>query len=423
MPRTISLRSFDRLTFYWVMCLALVTGGMVAGCAPSNQYKPPPPPEVDVAFPLVRDVSIYTEETGTTEAVQQVEIQARVQGILEEVRFQPNDDIKAGDVLFVIEQAKYKADYDLAEAELKLREVAENKAKIEYDRQQELFAKKATPETNLVAAKAEFDGSQAEIEAAKARRDEAKLNLEYTEVRSPISGIVGKAMVKQGNLVTSNPPSHLTTVISYDEIYANFSISERAFLKFVDLASSEGRGADKPDTVPLYMARATDEGYPFYGTFNYADLAVDQSTGTYAVRGKFANPDRKILPGLFVRIRIKTGQIKDALLIPERATGFDQAGTYVLVVNQENKVERRDIEPGNKFGSMIVVLDGLQRDDQVIIDGVQMSRPNALVKPSEPIELTIDDSLLNPPVPEPPKSESDTSAEEQPSPMQPEPAS
>lgn len=421
MPRTISLRSKDRPSFRLVMCFALVAGWTAIGCAPSNEYKPPPPPEVDVAFPLVRDVSIYTEETGTTEAVQQVEIMARVQGILEEIRFQPNDEVKAGDVLFVIEKAKYKAEYDLSEAEVKLREVAENKAKIEYDRQKELFAKKATPETNLVAAQAEFEGSQAEIEAAKARRDEAKLNLEYTEVRTPISGTVGKALVKQGNLVTSNPASHLTTVVSYNEIYANFSISERAFLKFVDLASSEGR--KKPDTIPVYLARATDEGFPFYGTFNYADLAVDQSTGTYAVRGKFANPDRKILPGLFVRVRIKTGHLNNALLIPERATGFDQAGTYVLVVNEENKVERRDIEPGNKFGSMIVVLDGLKPEDRVIVDGVQMSRPGALVNPSEPIKLTIDDSLLNPPVPEPPKSESDVSPKDQPSPVQPEPAS
>lgn len=420
MSRTISLRSMDRPSFCLVMCLALLASWTAAGCAPSNEFKAPPPPEVDVALPLVRDVSIYAEETGTTEAVQQVEIMARVQGILEEVRFEPNDDVKAGDILFIIEKAKYQAEYDLAEADLKLREVAENKAKIEYDRQKTLFEKKATPETNLVAAKAEYDGSQAEIEAAKARRDEAKLNLEYTEVRSPISGTVGKTMVKQGNLVTSSPASHLTTVVSYDEIYANFSVSERAFLKFIDLQSSEEREKSKDEVVPLYLARATDDGFPFYGTFNYADLAVDQSTGTYAVRGKFANPDRKILPGLFVRIRVKTGDLKDALLIPERATGFDQAGTYVLIVNDENKVERRDIEPGNKFGSMIVVLNGLKAEDRVIIDGVQMSRPNAIVNPGKPIELTIDDSLLNPQVPEPPKSDSKDSQPEQPTPTQPE---
>jgi len=364
------------------------------GCASPNEYQPPPPAEVNVAYPLVRDVTIYMEETGTTEAVERVEINARVEGIIEEVLFEPNDDVEKDQVLFKLERRRYRAARDMAQAELEAKKVAREKAQIEYKRQQELFDKKATPETNLVAAKAELDGAEAAVLAAEARLDNAQLDLDYTEVRSPIKGRVGKALVKQGNLVSGQPSTHLTTVISYDQIYANFSISERAYLEFIDQGDQQQRD-QRADEVPLYLARATDSSYPFRGSFNFADLAVDESTGTFAVRGIFPNPDLKIVPGLFVRIRAPVEQKQDALLVPESSTGYDQAGSYLLVVNSEDVVERRDVTLGNKFGPMVVVASGLTAEERIVVDGVQRSRPGAHVAPVEQ-QLSMDESLLNP---------------------------
>lgn len=382
-----------RRTYACAPLLALLVFTL-GGCSSPNEYQPPPPAQVDVALPIVHDVTIYMEETGTTEAVERVEINARVEGIIEEVLFEPNDEVEKDQVLFQLERRRYVAARDMAQAELEAKKVDREKAKIEFSRQKELFEKKATPETNLVAAKAELDGSEAAVLAAEAKLDNAQLDLDYTEVRSPIKGRVGKALVKKGNLVTGQPSTHLTTVISYDEIYANFSISERAYLEFLDKETREER-ENHSDKVPLYLARATDTTFPFRGSFNFADLAVDESTGTFAVRGIFPNPDLKIVPGLFVRIRAPVEQKKDALLIPESSTGFDQAGSYLLVVDTNNTVQRRDVILGNKFGPMVVVAEGLKADESVVIDGVQRSRPGAVVAPQKQT-LTMDVSLLNP---------------------------
>ncbi|MEW4452940.1 efflux RND transporter periplasmic adaptor subunit [Bremerella sp. JC817] len=389
-------------------CLLLMLSTVAIGCAKTNEYQPPPPVEVNVATPLIRDVTIYMEETGTTEAVERVEIRARVEGFIEEIKFEPNEIVEANQVLFVLERRRYQAARDMASAELDAQKVSLEKAKIEYARQKELFDKKATPETNLVAARAEMDGAEAAVLSAEAHLDEAQLNLDYTEVRTPIKGQVGKALVKKGNLVTGSPSTHLATVISYDNIYANFSITERDYLEFLD--TKESMGADTASDMPLYLARATDDDFPFQGRFNFADLAVDESTGTFAVRAIFPNPNQKIVPGLFVRIRAPIEVKKDALLIPERATGFDQTGMYVLIVNAENEVERRNIEVGNKFGEMVVALTGLEPTDRVIIDGIQQSRPGAVVDPKE-TTLTMDESLLNPPGPKPKSTDSQPDAD------------
>lgn len=387
--------------------LALTLGG----CSSPNEYQPPPPAEVNVAPPYVHDVTIYMEETGTTEAVERVEINARVEGIIEDVLFEPNDQVERDQVLFQLERRRYVAARDMAQAELEAKKVDREKANIEFNRQKELFEKKATPETTLVAAKAELDGSAAAVLAAEAKLDNAQLDLDYTEVRSPIKGRVGKALVKKGNLVTGQPSTHLTTVISYDQIYANFSISERAYLEFLDKETREQR-EHHSDKVPLYLARATDTTFPFQGSFNFADLAVDESTGTFAVRGIFPNPDLKIVPGLFVRIRAPVEQKKDALLVPESSTGFDQAGSYLLVVDANNTVQRCDVTLGNKFGPMVVVTEGLKADELVVVDGVQRSRPGAVVSPQKQT-LSMDDSLLNPLADPPTQEDENTHSSEE----------
>ena len=355
---------------------------LLAGCAKPNQFQPPPPPSVTVAKPVRQTVTNFLEETGSTEPVEMVAIRARVSGYLESINFEAGKDVEADAVLYVIQQREYKAVVDSAKAETKLAEVGLKLAEIEFKRQKKLIANMATAQAEVDQAEANRDGAIAAVEAAKALLDRAELDLEYTEVKTPISGRVGKTLVKLGNLVGESEATQLTTVVAYDPIYVNFSISERALLR---ATRARGDKSVRPDitTIKAYMRRALDKGFPFEGHLDYADLGVDQSTGTFMIRAIFPNPDMKIFPGLFVRIRIPMGTIKDAVLIPERAVGADQAGRFLMIVVDDNVVERRNVEIGAKYEDMVVVSDGLNGDELVVIDGIQRSRPGARVSPKE----------------------------------------
>jgi RND family efflux transporter MFP subunit len=367
----------------------LLVACLLAGCTKQQDFIAPPPPEVQVARPLRQSVTYYVEETGTTEAVQQVDVRARVRGFIDQVKFEPFTDVAAGDVLFVIEPRQYEAAVDGSKANVDASQVAVDRAKIEYERQQQLFQQNATPERNLVAAKAEYDGALAALEAAKAELNRAELDLEYTQVRTPIAGRVGRALVKQGNLVDGAEATQLTTVVNYDQIYANFFISERQLLLLGQDPKREGlrRSPTLEDkqAIKMELARETDEGFPYEGHFDSAELAVDQSTGTYRIRGVFANPNKDILPGLFVRVRVPMGVLEDALLVPEYAFSSDQSGQFLLVVNSQDVVERRSVSTGapQTIGTtpFLVVDSGLRDDDRVVVNGLQRARPGAPVAP------------------------------------------
>ncbi len=359
--------------------------GLIAGNAGMYQEGgvcAPPPPDVTVTQPLVKTVTNYLDETGTTEAVKRVEVDARVRGYLTEQLFEAGTDIKEGDLLYKIDPREYQAKVDAAAAELKSAQVSLEKAEIELQRQKKLRVSNATSETDLVAAQAERDGSIAAVAESQAQLDQTKLDLEYTEIRSPIDGRVGKTLVKPGNLVGDSGATQLTTVISYDPIYANFNVSERDLLEIRGQRSESERSKDRTDTK-LYLRRANDDGFPYEGTFDYADLAVDQSTGTFMVRGIFPNAKLDILPGLFVTVRIPLGKTEDAMLIPERAVGSDQAGRYVWVVGGDNTAVRADVQVGDKYEDLIVITAGLKADDWVIVDGTQRVRANSKVTPEK----------------------------------------
>ncbi|GMQ80297.1 MAG: efflux RND transporter periplasmic adaptor subunit [Planctomycetia bacterium] len=356
---------------------------LAVGCTQKNEYESPPPPQVTVARPLQETVTNYLEETGTTEPVEMVEIRARVQGFLEKVNFEPGTDVSEGELLYVIQQREFEAKAAAARADVAAKKAEVERAEIEYQRQERLQKENATAEVAVVQAKADQDAAVAALDASKAALDQTELDLDYTEVRTPISGRVGKTLVKAGNLVGAAEATHLTTVVKYDPIYANFNINERALLELLERAPRDENNRIKEREIKVFLRRANDKGFPFEGHVEYADLAVDQSTGTYLIRGIFPNQDRRILPGLFVRVRIPIGRTENAILVPERALGADQAGRYVLVVDKEGMVQRRNITMGAKHGEMVVVDEGLKADQWVIIDGVQRSRPGAKVDPQK----------------------------------------
>ncbi len=368
--------------------LALVWLG---GCAPSNEYQPPPPPTVTVATPVRQDVTTYLEETGTTEPVEMVAIRARVSGYLEKINFEAGANVKAGDVLYVIQPDEYDAKVASAEAEVASNQARLKLAEIEQTRQRNLFAEKATSETKKDQAEADFLVAKAALQSAEAALKRAVLDQSYTEVTSPIDGRVGKTLVKLGNLVGETDATQLTTVVSYDPIYVNFNINERALLQATAMrredaadqpnaGTASGEPPDLTDTK-AYMRRAVDQGFPFAGHLEYADLGVDQSTGTFMIRAIFPNPEMNIFPGLFVRIRVPMGVRENAVLLPERCLGADQAGRYVMLVGENNTVERRNIQVGAKYEDLIVITEGLTGDESVVIDGIQRARPGAEVTP------------------------------------------
>lgn len=365
----------------WVGLIGLTV--MTYGCARKNEYKPPPPPKVKVACPLRQSITNYLVETGTTEAAHQAEVRARVTGFLEEIRFEPGAEVSEGDVLYVIEQREYQAKLAAAKAELAARAVELARGETEYQRERSLQEKNATSDRELVRAKTARDEAQAAVDLAEANLELAQKDMDDTEVRALIDGRIGKTLVKVGNLVDGTQGTQLTTIVDYDPIYANFNITENQLLELREAASSRNNTSESSkEKVKLYLQRANDTGFPFEGHFDYADLAVDQSTGTYMVRGVFLNPGNNIIPGLFVRIKIPLGMMDNALLIPEQAVSSDQRGDYVLVVD-EGEVERRGVELGLREDGLVVVLKGVSADERVIVEGLQKARPGSAVNIEE----------------------------------------
>ncbi len=364
---------------------------LLAGCDSSNTYVEPPPPSVTIAEPLLQEVTDYLEFTGTLDASEQAEVVARVSGVLQSMHFEPGSYVNEGDLLFVIEPEEYQADLQAAEAELAAAQSNYDRANIEFERAQNLFKKKAGAESDVVNWRVEKEIASAEILRAKAKITRAELNLGYTQVTAPFSGRVGRNRVDIGNLVGEGQATVLTEITRYNPIYAYFNLNERDLLRVLaairEDAKAKGLDPDELSNdeieVPIFLGLANEEGYPHEGTYDYADSTVDPQTGTLQLRGTFKNPARPpvLFPGLFTRIRLPTGTRQDIPLISERAIGNDQLGTYLLVVNTENEVERRSVKTGQRIDGLIVIEAGLQKDDRIVVKGVQRARPGRKVDP------------------------------------------
>lgn len=375
---------------------ALVIGWMgvlvlLGGCGETNTYVPPPPPKVTVAQPLERPVTDYLEFTGNTEAVASVEVRARVKGVLESMNFTPGVEVKAGDLLFVIDPSEYAAELHAATAELASAEAELKRAQIELGRAQRLYKQKAGSESDVVKWRGEAEIAKAAILRAQAQMELAQLNLDYTQVTAPITGQVDRNLVDPGNLVGYGEPTLLTTVTDYSPIYAYFNLNERDLLLVMrlyrDRAGSDATELDERSLeaarIPVFLGLADEEGYPHEGILDYAASVVDPETGTLQLRAQFANEARppELIPGLFARLRMPIRQRERALLVDERAVGADQGGPYLLVVNSEDVVEKHPIRKGQTLDGLIVIEQGLEPGAWVVVKGVQRARPGAKVTP------------------------------------------
>ena len=355
----------------------------LAGCGEKNAYVAPPPPKVVVAQPLQQPVTRYIELTGNTQAINSVDLEARVQGFLDKINYTDGTLVKKGDVLFVIQQNTYQAQLEQAQATLASNEAAQLNAQIEYNRQSQLQSQQVSTQRSLDDAKQKLDQAVAGVEGAKASLQIAQINLGYTEVAAPFDGIATRHLVSVGSLVGYAGPTKLATVVQVDPIWAYFNVSETIVLRVKEALAKQGKTLRDVPEIAVEIGLQTETGYPHKGKLDYISPEVDPSTGTLESRAIFENKDMALLPGLFVRVRIPTQRNDKGILVDDVAIGTSQIGEYVLVVDKDNTVVQRPIKVGQLNGQLRVVESGLSGDEWVIIDGLQRAVAGNKVDPEK----------------------------------------
>lgn len=361
---------------------------LVAGCkARGEEAGPvaPPPPEVDVAPVLVQPVTVWQTFTGQVAAPETVELRPRVSGYIDKVTFTEGARVTAGDVLFQIDPRPYEAKEQAASAALAQARSELAQAKSEADRANKLLASRAISQEEHEKRSTALSAARARVDAAKAALDSARLELTYTQVKAPISGRIGRALVTQGNLASADQ-TRLTTIVSVDPVYVYFDCDEQTALT--------GRtGATAGKRPPVRVAVAGETGFPHEGTLDFIDNQVDAGTGTLKYRAVLANPDDHLRPGQFARVKMPVDRLDSALLIDRKAVMTNQDRRLVYVVDDANKVEPRQVVTGHQVGDLLVIESGLEAGDQVIVNGQMkvfgagmMVNPN-VVKMHRPPEM------------------------------------
>jgi RND family efflux transporter MFP subunit len=336
----------------------------------------PPAPAVTVAAVEERTITEWDEFSGRLEAVESVEIRPRVSGYIERVFFTAGKEVRKGDLLFQIDPRPYKADLARAQAELVQARSAAGLSARSLQRSKQLAAGDAISREELDNRSGAAERNAAAVSVAEAAVATARLNLEWTRVRSPIAGRVGRAEITVGNLVQAGGPSRLTTVVSLDPIYASFDADERSYLKYA--ARKGGLAGDH--RTPILLGTASEgQDYPHQGYVDFFDNQLDPRSGTVRARAVFANPEHLFAPGLFARLKLVGGSAYKATVVSDRAVGTDQDKKFVLVVKPDSTVEYRPIELGRLIEGNRVVMGGLKAGEKVIVNGLQRVRPGMKV--------------------------------------------
>ncbi len=333
------------------------------------------PPSVSVAQPVTVDLTLWDEYTGRLAAVERVEIRARVSGYLDQVLFDEGSLIEAGETLFIIDQRPFAAALDQAKAGLTAAQVRLDLAGNDLDRAERLFASRAISEEELDARRQEVRAAAAAVEASQAQVRQATLDLQFTEIKAPISGRVDRARVTIGNLVSGGTAgsTHLTTMVSMDPMYALFTADEQDYLRYTRLDRAGRRPSSRDTANPMRLKLPDESGFSREGYIDFVSAEVSQSTGTIEGRAVFDNADGVLVPGLFVRLQL-LGESRDgAVLIPDSAILADQSERFVFVVD-DGRALRRPVVPGRRLASFRLIESGLSGGESVIVSGVQRAR-------------------------------------------------
>ena len=374
-----SLRSPSVRAF---LMTAVLTGALLA-CGDKTETAAPPPPEVGVAQPIKRGVTLYSEHLGTTRAFESVEVRARVSGEIEQITFTPSSMVKEGERLFVIEPRQYKAERDAAAAALESAKADLARTESDLKRVEQAVKTNAVSQSDVDLARANRDKARAAVLSAAAALDQAELQHSYTQVRAPISGQVGRNQVDRGNIVDGNQRTLLTTVNRMQPMYVYFDVPEEIVLRALKnrrLTTAVDSGTE--GAVEAEVATLVDKDYPFTGPIDFISNTVDPTTGTIQVRAVLANENSLLFPGLFVRVRFALGYLEDAVLIREDALGTDLGGRYVYLVGPDNVVEQRYVELGPvEPDGMVPITGGLDGTETYIAEGLLRARPGMPVTP------------------------------------------
>lgn len=366
-----------------VAAVGLAVGVGLSGCG-SGEEQGPPAPEVTVSRPELRDVVFSAEFTGTTRAVESAEVRARVAGVLQRVAFVPSTMVDEGQLLFVIEQEQYRAARDEALGTMRAAVADSALKESNLERVLQAAQTEAVSEQDVDRARAERDAAIAAVLTARGQLSRVQLDLDYTEVRSPITGQVGRNRVDAGNLVGHGEPTLLTTVNRIDPILVYFDAPESLVLGMLNFERRRDQYSEDElsELGKAYISTAADEGFPHQGEIDFIGNTVDPTTGTIELRAAVPNGDDVLFPGLFVRVRMPGLLRKDAVLVHETAVGTDLGGKYVMVVGEGNLVEQRYVSLGQlQDDGMIVVMDGLDATEIYVSNGLLRARPGFPVTP------------------------------------------
>jgi RND family efflux transporter MFP subunit len=361
--------------------LALVL--TAAAVMPASAQTAGTPPTVPVIKPKTEAVTNYVELTGNAASVQSVKLIARVGGYLEEQRFHDGAFVKKGDLLFKIQQDQYKAQLQQAQSQVMAAKAAIVYARTEVMRYRELVKKEAAAQIQVDHWVYELASAQAKLLDAEAQVVIAKLNLDYTEVRAPFDGQMTKALIDPGNVVgTPGQPAALADIMLLDPIYVVANLSEQDVLKIRANLNQQRLNLAQLVKVPIEVGLQDESGFSRRGTLEYVSPGIDPATGTLLVRGVLPNPNRDLLPGFFVRIRLPMERsARNALLVPDRALQSDQGGRYLLVVNNSDIVEKRYVQLGEVFDGLRAITSGLNPEDRVIVGELWRTSPGSKVVP------------------------------------------
>ncbi len=349
----------------------MLTATALAGCSDPPAAAAPPAPQVSVTTVTARALTQWDEFNGRIEAVDRVALRPRVSGYIERVNFTEGQEVEQGDVLFVIDARPYEAALAGAQAELlRARTTAQLRA-TEAARAQKLVAAKAVSNEEFDQRRAAAAQARADVQAAQAAVETATLNVSFTQVRAPISGRTGRALITAGNLVNADGDSVLTTLVSLDRVHVHFDADERRFLRYAELARTGARPSEQGGGVEVKVGLLGESGHPHEGRADFVDNAVDRASGTIRVRALLDNTDRKLVPGLYARVRLQGEHLQRAITVDDRAVMTDQDRKYVYVVDETNKALRRDVRLGRVDGGQRLILAGLEQGDRVIVNGTQ----------------------------------------------------
>lgn len=358
----------------WALWLLLLTA-----CGPVWAQQAPPP-AVTVATVAPREITPSVTFNGRIEATDKVDLRARVEGFLEQRLFEEGARVKAGDLLFVIEKAPYQAEIESVQAAIASAQATLDLAELERRRQEELVQRRATAQAVLDQAIATARQARAELQRQQAALTKAELNLSYTDIKAPIDGRIGRATVSVGDFVGPSSGA-LATIVRQDPIYVSFPVSSRQLLEAQKDAQAQGEDAR---AVRVRVRLPDGSLYDQTGTVNFVDNQVDPTTDTVTIRSELLNPNGRLIDGQLVGVIVEAAKPQMALTVPQAALLTDQAGSYVLVVNAENRVEQRRVQLGQAVGADIAVTAGLKEGEHVIVEGIQK------VRPGQPVQVAQD---------------------------------